>query len=257
MQPTKYPKVNEVLAFLLENIHKILGSKLVGLYLEGSLVIGDFHPDISDIDLVAVISGDIDDEEFSLLKKMHETFAAEHLEWDDRIEVCYITVDALGKVKSTTSAIVNISPGEPIHRKESSKEWITNWYLTRERGIVLFGLDPKTIIEPISKDEFIQSVKDNVNSWGDWIKTFSRNTFAQSYAILAMCRAFYVIRNGDQVSKKESALWAEKEIPEWSSVIQQALVWRDGPKHSPPNEVFYPKTVQFVEYVRGLVLTEN
>lgn len=122
MQATLYPEINILLDILLSRMQAILGKKLVGLYLDGSLVIGDFDLYISDIDLVAALSSDINDREFEELQKMHTDFANEHKEWDDRIEVCYISLAALNAARSRTNNIVNISPGKPFHRRESSKE---------------------------------------------------------------------------------------------------------------------------------------
>src|SRR6266516_8078315 len=97
--PTPYADINELLEILLSEMQKILGEKLGGLYLYGSLVIGDFDPTISDIDLVVALVSDIDDKEFEALQKMHVDFAHQHKEWDDRIEVCYISLAALQTVK--------------------------------------------------------------------------------------------------------------------------------------------------------------
>ena len=44
---------------------------------------------------------------------------------------------------------------------------------------------------------------------------------------MTMCRALYTLKLEEYLSKKQAALWAEKELPEWSSLIQQALSWRD------------------------------
>lgn len=80
MQATSYHDINILLDTLLSRMQAILGEKLVGLYLDGSLVIGDFDPYISDIDLVAALSSDIDDREFEELQNMHTDFASEHKE---------------------------------------------------------------------------------------------------------------------------------------------------------------------------------
>ena len=82
MDVTQYSNVNELIDQLLLRMKSILGEKLVGLYLEGSLIIGDFDPNISDIDLVAALSADIDDRKFEELQKMHQDFATAHQEWD-------------------------------------------------------------------------------------------------------------------------------------------------------------------------------
>ncbi|PLS77158.1 MAG: nucleotidyltransferase [Chloroflexi bacterium] len=253
MQLTSYSDVNNVLEIITTRLKATLGDTLVGLYLEGSLVIGDFEPSVSDIDLVAALASDIDDQEFAALQAMHETLVAEHPAWYDRIEVCYISVAALASIKSRTSMIVNISPGEPIHRTEARREWLMNWYLTREKSVTLYGPSPTTIIEPISKAEFVQSVRDHAQGWASWVKDM-RNPYAQSYAILTMCRALYAYTNGEQVSKQAAALWAQQQLPEWSDVIQQALVWRKGGKDLGADDAAHPRTVQFVKHVRGLIL---
>src|SRR5581483_90104 len=133
MQITPYADINALIEILLSSIQRILGAKLVAFYLAGSLIIGDFDPNISDIDLVAALSSQIDDREFDALQEMHSAFAAQYKEWDNRIEVCYISVVALNTVRSRTSQIANISPGEPFHMRESSREWLSDWYLVRER----------------------------------------------------------------------------------------------------------------------------
>jgi predicted nucleotidyltransferase len=69
MQPTPYPDVNELIKQLLSKIRTILGSKLIGFYLEGSLVLGDFDLKTSDIDTLAVVSNDIDEKEYEAFKK--------------------------------------------------------------------------------------------------------------------------------------------------------------------------------------------
>ncbi|GAC1422991.1 MAG: hypothetical protein NVS4B1_20310 [Ktedonobacteraceae bacterium] len=50
--PTSYADINELLALLLSGMQSILSEKLVGVYLYGSLVTGDFDAETSDIDLL-------------------------------------------------------------------------------------------------------------------------------------------------------------------------------------------------------------
>lgn len=48
-QITPYREVNEVLAFVTDQISESLGNQLVGLYLFGSLTYGDFNLNRSDM----------------------------------------------------------------------------------------------------------------------------------------------------------------------------------------------------------------
>ncbi len=253
MQVTPYANINEILELLLASHQSILGTNLVGFYLYGSLVLGDFDADISDIDLVAALSSDIDGSEFEALQKMHADFAQQHRAWDGRIEVCYISLAALNTVRSRTSTIANISPGESFHMRESSREWLSDWYLVRERGVTLFGPSPKEIIEPISKEEFIQAIKAHARAWGEWIHDM-HTWKGHAYAILTMCRALYTCTNGEQVSKKQAGLWVQQTLPQWSQLIRNAFLWRENQHNEQGDPIAtFPETKRFVDFVRDLI----
>ena len=248
-KPTPYTNVNAMLEELLSGIQKILGNKLVGLYLYGSLVTGDFDHESSDIDLLAATLTDIDEQEFDALLTMHHDFASEHKEWDGRIEVAYLSITALKTFRSQSSKIAIISPGEPFHIKDAGRDWLKNWYVVREKGMTLYGPAPDILIDPISKAELLQAVQEHAQEWREWIY-HRRQRGSQAYAILTMCRILYTMKNGDIVSKKRAALWTEQELPAWSSLIQQALIWREAWRdENVDHEATFPETVRFVHFV--------
>ncbi len=249
MQPTAYPDVNDLLDSLLSQVQTILRQKLVGLYLYGSLVTGDVDIDISDIDLLAATAGDLNETEFSALNKMQDDIVSTYQQWENRLEIAYLSLHALKTFKTCTSQIAIISPGEPFHLKAAGRDWLMNWYIVRERGITLSGPPPTKIIEPISKEEFIQAVKEHAEGWRDWVNN-SKNRPAQAYAILTLCRALYTYKNGEPVSKPQAALWAAAELPEWASLIKNALLWRQAwrePVVDP--DATLPETRRFVNFV--------
>jgi hypothetical protein len=253
--PTPYADINSLLAELLTGMQAVLGTKLVALYLYGSLVTGDFDHEVSDIDLLAATASDIDDNEFAALQTMHHDFAARHREWDDRIEVAYLSVAALKTFRSQVSKIAVISPGEPFHFKEAGKDWLMNWYVVREKGVVLFGPSTRELIAPITKNELLQAVREHAQAWREWVQR-ARARKAQAYAILTACRALYTLRNGESVSKKRAAIWATQELPEWSSLIQAALVWRATlHDENVDHNATLPETRRFVHTI--LDLCEN
>jgi len=180
---------------------------------------------------------------------MHIDFAHHHKEWENRIEVRYLSLLALKTFKVQSSPIASIDPGEPFHIREVGKHWLMNWYVVREKGVTLFGPSPKSIIEPISKEEFIESVKDHTKSWGEWINDMHTRP-DQAYAILTLCRALYSYTYGEQVSKKKAAEWAQTALPEWSSLIQNALIWRDDKREEQvDHNATYPLTARFVHFI--------
>ena len=65
---TAYPDVDLVLRALVSGAQAILGSRLVGFYLDGSLAIGDFDEASSDIDFVGVLTEEMPSEVFVRLQ---------------------------------------------------------------------------------------------------------------------------------------------------------------------------------------------
>jgi len=94
----------------------------------------------------------------------------------------------------------------------------------------------------------MQAVQEHAKAWGEWIYDM-HNRKSQAYAILTMCRALYAYKNDEQISKKQAALWAEKELPEWSKLIQNALLWReDWRNEQVDHEETFPETLRFVHF---------
>ena len=68
------PGIRALLDEILLRMQGILNEKLIGFYLYGSLVAGDFDYEVSDIDLLAATASVIDENEFAALEKMHDGF---------------------------------------------------------------------------------------------------------------------------------------------------------------------------------------
>jgi hypothetical protein len=255
MQPTPYADVNALLESLRSHLQRIFQEKLVGLYLYGSLTAGDFDPGISDVDLLAVTSTDVTGAEFEALRAMHGDIDCSNPEWDDRIEVVYLSSMALSNFRLATGPIV-ISPGEPFHVREDEPllEWLELWYIIRETGVTLFGPSPDTIIPPIAKAEFVQWVRKYAASMGTGFNRL-QDRKNQAYAILTMCRALYTFRSGgEQISKRQAALWAQRELPEWAWLIWNALAWREAwREEGVDHQATYGETVRFIAVVKGLI----
>ena len=257
MKATSYDEINTLLDDLLTRMQGILGGKLVGLYLYGSLVWGDFDYEISDIDLLAVTVTAID-EEFNSLEKMHNDFVRDYTTWNDRLEIAYLSVKGLQTFRVERSPIAVISPGEPFNKKVAGYDWLLNWYVVQEKGVTLYGPPFKTIIEPISKEEYIQAVQHQVEDWREYVTHTRHSRPYQAYTILTMCRALHSFKTGQQVSKKQAALWVLEQLPDWSGLIQNALKWRNDYKNKYiDHEATYPEIVRFVNFIADYIKAEN
>jgi predicted nucleotidyltransferase len=254
-----YPDVSSVLDEILSRQREILGEKLVGLYVYGSLAAGDFDSEISDIDLLAATATLIDAGEFAALEWMHLELMNDNPHWDNRIEIQYAPVDYLQTFKTRKSKIANISPGEPFHFIEAGRDWLLNWYFVREHGATLFGAPPASVIAPVSKAEFIETVREQAFERAENVERAKYSRPYQAYLIMTVCRALYAVENGEQVSKRRAAAWAQAQFPEDASLIENAFEWRE--KHLDKNvnhEATFPEAKRFILKVVGKILeSEN
>lgn len=247
------PAIASLLDALLAGMRAILGERLVGLYLYGSLVTGDFDLDVSDIDMLAVIESDLSDDEFARLDALHGAIVDAHPSWRERVEVAYLACAALKTFRTQRSPIAVISPGEPFHIKDAGNDWLLNWWVIRRGGVALWGPPPTSLIDPIGDDEFHAAIVRQVGEWQDWV-LHMRSRKAHAYAILTMCRALHLVERGEQVSKLAAARWAQQRMPAWAALIGDALAWRSAHDETGvDHDASFDETVGFVRAVGALL----
>ncbi len=256
MHPTPFDDVNQLLAELEAGIRDVLGETLIGLYLYGSLTYDGYTPGVSDLDLLAAVSRDLNDADLPGLRQMHAELIARYPEWDDRIEVLYYSLRGLRTYKTARSPIAVISPGEPLHFREemAGDDWLMNWYLVLEHGARISGPPADEIVERASIDEFIGAVRDHARDWVLWIDGLD-NSKSRAYAILTMCRTLYTDRNRAHVSKQVAAEWTVQQLPAYANLIETALETRvatqEGLHRLKP--ITLEETREFVAAIRELL----
>ena len=241
------PAVGKLVDELRADLVRRLGADLVGLYAYGSLVLGDFDPVRSDLDLLTALSREVAETELAALRDVHGEFVRRHPAWEDRVEVVCVSTSALRtfKVRASTAAVV--SPGEALHLERVGREWLIDYHLVREHGVALVGPPPSTLIAEVSRDELLEAVREYLARWrGELPASATRGP--QRYAVLTMCRGLYTLQHGRHVSKKAAAEWAQRELPEWAPTIERALA---AANDDPASEADRRETARFVELALG------
>jgi len=240
------PSVRALISELTFGIPAVLGDGLVGLYLYGSMVTGDFDERISDIDLLAVTRVDLDADQLDRLDAAHGRIEQRYPAWVDRIEIAYLSTTALATFRQIRSPIAVISPGEPLHIKDAGGDWLINWYIVRTQALTLLGPPAHDVIEEITTDELRQAVRAQTQQWRQYVHSASHPGF-QAYAILTACRGLYTYEHAVIVSKQRSAQWAKQRLPQWGQLIDQALRLRAlGGR---VGEADHAETVRFVNAI--------
>jgi hypothetical protein len=217
---------DSVLSLLVEGQRRVLGADLVGSYLFGSAATGAFESGVSDLDTVAVLRSDPTERQLDELRVLHASIVREIPEWDDRVEVVYLSTHALTNFR-TTSPAARISPGEPFHAIEVDHRWLIDWYQLRAVGIALHGRQVAQVVPLITPEEYVEGVRQHLLD-PRWLDA-SLSLGDRSYAILSMCRGLRTCRTGEHVSKREGGRWASQLMPEHAALIEEALAWRANP----------------------------
>jgi predicted nucleotidyltransferase len=223
------PEINAVLQELLARARGLLGPHFVGMYLDGSLAIGDFDPEKSDLDFVVITDSEVSADTFEDLKAMHDDIARGTSKWTRELEGSYISRRAL-RHERRPAAHPYIDRRDALAMVEpESGYWIIHRHVLREHGVPLAGPLPRTLIDPVQPEELREAVRGILREW--WVPMLAdgpqlQNGFYRSYAVLTMTRMLYTIRHGAIVTKPVAARWAQEMLGgRWMPLIQDALAW--------------------------------
>ena len=249
--PTPWPEVNRTVQRLRDGASEALGDRLVGLYLHGSLALGDFYPSASDIDFHAATAGALDAPTVQRLAAMHAAFKAEG-GWPARLEGVYFPLAALrrhdpsGDPAPTVGVDWDLRPGRP------GPTWVLDRWVTREHGVIVTGPDPRDLIDPITPADL--RAADVAALLGDWANQLAEGADTgwlrprnyQAFAILTMCRALHVLERGTVVPKPEAAAWATGRLdPPWPALVERAMAWRADER---ADDQHLPETLRFIAH---------
>ncbi len=208
-----------VLADLRDLWGAALRDHLVGLYVHGSLVLGDFSPERSDLDLLAVLDAD---PVLDVLAPLHAELDRRHPDWAGRIEVEYVSVDAVRDFAG--HLIARVSPGEDLHLLPATSHRAVTWATVRAKGRPLLGPPAADVLPEIDGDTVRAALLDHVRDWPVWVLDMEPPG-AQAYSVLTMCRALQRLVHGRQLSKREAATASAEALPQWSALIVWARDW--------------------------------
>ena len=201
-----------------------LGESLLSLSVHGSWVAGDFILGRSDLDLLALLTEDPDQHTLARLTAVHAAISDAAPEWDNHVEVDYVSIDAVASVLAqdgSEHSMVRISPGEPIHLLQANLHYVLNWRAAREHDHRILGRSPRKVLPPIPDDLVREVVIEHARQWPAWLKGAPAPEF-QAYAVLTMCRALAFLRTGRQQSKHAAAVWGQEFMPGWRGLIRWA-----------------------------------
>jgi predicted nucleotidyltransferase len=230
----RYPsEVADLLQALLDGIRQEILENLVGVYLRGSLAVGGFTPETSDLDLLVVTERPLCDAELRRLAAMHARIAQLPNPYAQRIEIAYIDRERVKQFRpGQRHPTLHRGPGERLQRWEHRENWILERWSVREGGVALFGPHPQELIAPVHPAQIRDAVRQRLLDWVEWAEDESHPDWGlprshKAYVVETMCRALYALRKGEVGTKQEAVEWAKSHLPEpWRDLVVRSQLWR-------------------------------
>ncbi len=234
------PEVRGLLEPLMDGIRDALGRNVVGVYLRGSMALGDFDPVTSDIDYLVVTDRPVSETEFGALRELHDRLARLATRYAHHLEGSYIDRKALRRFGPGERRHPTVGPDWEFGWREHGDNWILERWVVRDRGVALVGPDPRSLIDPISPDELRDAVRAElrarIEGWAggaqstDWL--LRRNY--QAFEIETVCRALYTLALGGLPTKPQAAAWALAGLPApWRDLVDRSRASRADETEDP------------------------
>jgi hypothetical protein len=189
-------------------------------------VAGGFVDGRSDVDLLAVVEEDVDEDRLERLRMLHSEFVERHPEWVERVEVAYVARRVLRTLgDAPAGALAVVSPGEPLHVKPVDLGWTVNWYSVVTQSEVIVGSPPLDLGPAVSERTFRRAVAAQLTRWKNEVRapSVAYVPVHRGYIVVTICRALYALAHGRQASKDEAVAWVAERSPEWSALVHDAL----------------------------------
>jgi predicted nucleotidyltransferase len=257
VSPTAYPAVNAGLRDFLASVRAILGPQLRGMYLVGSLAVGDFDPTTSDLDIIVVTDGALSDDRVAALRDFHTRLGAGDSPFARRLEAAYIPERDLRRPASATSSYPPVERDRPFFVEPLEPGWSVQRYTLCEHGIVVAGPDPRDLLDPVDPDELCDQMRrdgatiahtwldqaEHDPTWLDWAR--QRPYFA--FVVATLCRLLYTLESGGVASKPAAIGWARQALDgQWAGFIARSWAARNEDGDAPQNEM--DTLVAFIRY---------
>jgi predicted nucleotidyltransferase len=244
--------VTELLEEFVTSVQGSLRNNLVGVYLRGSLAIGDFNPETSDVDVLVVTQRQVSDAEFEALSEMHDRLRTIPNRYAEKLEVAYIDAAAAKRFQRGRKH-VNVPSHYPLRRERFESNWLLDLWMARELGSSLYGPRPKSVFGAISPDELREAAQRRLREWAMWatdvpekdVDWFNQRC-QQAYVVETMCRGLHTAATGAVSTKPAAVAWARAGVPEeWRPLIEWSQQHRaDGAD----DEAMVPDVLRFIAW---------
>lgn len=232
-----------------------LYARFYGIYIYGSLALGAFEEQESDIDIVALMQGEWAEQELKQLQELHKPLLRKY-PLSKRLDVQYIPAGSLRKDDRASSGLI-LRDGKFLSAKHADLNAVTCW-ITRHQGICLLGPECASLPLEVTWQEVLEAMRFNLDRY--WASKAKRplRYFLLNYwvmtAVATLCRILSAIEEGEIVSKSAALTrWRDQLPGKFQQLVDEARRIR---QHSPAPSLYRSRlkrmreTLALIEYAR-------
>lgn len=252
---TPFPELNIILRELVRRLRQVLGNNFIGAYLQGSFAVGGCD-EYSDCDFAIAVNQDLSESELQELRSIHRRIYNFDMAWAKALEGSYFPKAILRDYNQSGSDLWYLENGRSeLERSNHCNKVVVKWIL-RERGVILSGPEPSTLIDPIPVEVLRRAIFNSINDSGQMILANPgqyNNRFYQSFIVLHFCRKLHDLHTGMVGSKRAGAEWAKHHLGQsWGDLVDRAWNGRPDPAVSirqPADETDFKNTLELVKEI--------
>lgn len=217
-------------------IQLVLKSNLIGAYLTGSAVLGDWHYGKSDIDLTVVVNDSLSKKDVAFMEEQIKKLESQYP--NVKFEMQYVPLSILGKNQEEVEPILS------YHERKHSMSYFdfntVTWYTLKKHGIVLCGKPVDKLNLKTTEDELSVYVYNNVNTyWTMWAASAAKmfsikgilsfTDWAVEWCVCGLSRMYYTLQEKDITSKRGAVEYMLNKSPyEYQKILKEAQAIRLG-----------------------------
>lgn len=217
----------DLLQHFTQMSHHIFGDHLTGVYLHGSLAMGCFNPQKSDLDLLLVVDEEPSDE--AKLAFMEQVVRLNQEAPAKGLELSIVTETAVKPFQYPTPFVLHFSPmhlgwfqqdpkGYVAHMKGDDPDLAAHCTILLQYGKVLHGAPIPEVFSEVPKASYLDSIWQDVSGAEEDILR------DPMYITLNLCRVLAYVRQSLVLSKQDGGAWGLDHLPEQHHpLIRQAL----------------------------------
>ncbi len=210
----------------VEKAYTVLGESLIGIYLHGSMAMGCFNPNKSDIDLIVVVNGDISDKQ--KLELMNEIVKFNSLAPAKGFEISFVKSEYCKPFVYPTPFELHFSSVHLDKYKASPEKYIkemkgvdkdlaAHFTVINNYGKVLYGRKISEDFGEVPRADHIDSIYYDIENA---VLDITDNPV---YVTLNLCRVLCFLCSGQCVSKADGGRWALRKPGFDNDIVNEAL----------------------------------